>query len=475
LVFNSLTFLVFFAVFLVLYFLTKGRLRLLLCLGASYLFYGWWDWRFLGLIIFSTLMDYLLGLSIGATQDARRRKSLLIVSVVANLGILAFFKYFNFFIDSFQAAMSTIGLEFTPVTLYILLPVGISFYTFQSMSYTIDVYRRDIEAEHSFLNFATFVVFFPQLVAGPIVRARDFLPQLRQDHPFDWNRIIAGLGLILMGYFKKVVVADSIAPVVDGAFQYTDAQTSLGLIIAVVFYSFQVYCDFSGYTDIARGLAHMLGFHFPENFRVPYISRSFSEFWTRWHISLSSWLRDYLYIPLGGNRYGTFNTYRNLMITMLLGGLWHGANWTFLAWGGLNGLFLVFNRLTSKRYAALLHKFKIPPLLSGAVSIAIVFSLTCFVRIFFRSQNFEQALTVIRGIFAFDNFSFSNVQNRFLVIKGIFLIALLILVDLASLIPGLPQRVQRSPVLYSATFVLALWVIAFFGTFGGSQFIYFQF
>jgi alginate O-acetyltransferase complex protein AlgI len=287
-VFNSLTFLVFFAVFFTLYFLTRGQIRLLLCLTASYFFYGWWDWRFLGLLIFSTVMDYLLGLGIAATENPKQRKRFFIASIIANLSVLAFFKYFNFFIESFQNAMTVLGIPTSSITLYILLPVGISFYTFQSMSYTIDVYRREIEPERNFLNFATFVVFFPQLVAGPIVRARDFLPQLRRDHPFEWNRIISGLALVLLGYFKKVVVADSLASVVDGTFQYLDAQTSIGLIIGVVFYAFQIYCDFSGYTDIARGIAHMLGFEFLENFRTPYFSRSFSEFWTRWHISLSS-------------------------------------------------------------------------------------------------------------------------------------------------------------------------------------------
>jgi alginate O-acetyltransferase complex protein AlgI len=474
-VFNSLTFLAFFAVFFILYFLTKGRVRLLLCLGASYLFYGWWDWRFLGLLIFSTVMDYFLGLGIAATTNPKQRKRLLIISVIANLGVLAFFKYFNFFIESFQSAMSLLAVPTSPVTLYILLPVGISFYTFQSMSYTIDVYRREIEAERSLLNFATFVVFFPQLVAGPIVRARDFLPQLRRDHPFDWNRVISGLALVLLGYFKKVVVADSLASVVDGAFQYADAQTSLGFIVAVVFYAFQIYCDFSGYTDIARGIARMLGFEFPENFRTPYFSRSFSEFWTRWHISLSSWLRDYLYIPLGGNRHGAFNTYRNLMLTMLLGGLWHGANWTFVFWGFLHGLYLVLQRLLEPGYQKMMRTLKVPRALSGALSMAVVFALTCFAWIFFRSQTFEQALTVIGGIASFDSLSFSTVQNRFLVIKGIFLIGLLLLLDGLSQVPALPQRVMRSPILYSTSFVLLLWLIAFFGTFGGGQFIYFQF
>jgi alginate O-acetyltransferase complex protein AlgI len=474
-VFNSLTFLAFFAVFFVLYFLTRGKIRLLLCLAASYLFYGWWDWRFLGLLIFSIVMDYLLGLGIAATNNPIQRKRFLVASVIANLGVLAFFKYFNFFIESFQSAMAVLGVPTSPITLYILLPVGISFYTFQSMSYTIDVYRREIEPERSLLNFATFVVFFPQLVAGPIVRARDFLPQLRRDHPFDWNRVISGLALVLLGYFKKVVVADSLASVVDGTFQYTDAQTSIGLMVGVVFYAFQIYCDFSGYTDIARGLAHMLGFDFPENFRTPYFSKSFSEFWTRWHVSLSSWLRDYLYIPLGGNRHGTLNTYRNLMLTMLLGGLWHGANWTFVFWGLLHGLYLVVQRLVGPSYEKTMRSLKVPRILSGALSMAVVFALTCFAWIFFRSQTFEQALTVISGIASFDSLSFSTVQNRFLVIKGMLLIILLLAIDGLSQIPALPERVMRSPLLYSASFVVLLWLIAFFGTFGGGQFIYFQF
>ena len=288
--------------------LLKGKARLLLCLTGSYFFYGWWDWRFLGLIVISTLVDYTVGLFLERTREQKSRTQLLVLSMVVNLGFLAFFKYFNFFIESFAEMLVSTGLNPSISTLNIVLPVGISFYTFQSMSYTIDVYYRKIQVEPNFIRFATFISFFPQLVAGPIVRASDFLPQFQTDKKFEWDRFNAGVSQVLWGFFKKVAVADSLAPFVDQCFADPGAYSSIHLTIGVIFYSFQIYCDFSGYSDIAIGLARILGFDFPRNFRTPYFSKNFSEFWTRWHISLSSWLRDYLYIPLGGNRGGSFGS-----------------------------------------------------------------------------------------------------------------------------------------------------------------------
>jgi len=346
-VFNSLPFLVFIGIFFPLYFSLRGRFRLWLCLIASYIFYAWWDWRFLSLILTSTLIDYLIGLRLNRETDTTKRQWLLRLSMVMNLGFLGFFKYFNFFVESFQDILLSLGLEPDLHTLHIILPVGISFYTFQSMSYTIDVYRKEIPVERDFLRFATFIAFFPQLVAGPIVRAKELLPQFAADIKFEWNRFSFGLSQVLWGFFKKVAVADSLAPFVDQCFAAPESFSALHLSLGVFFYAFQIYCDFSGYSDIAIGLARIMGFDFPDNFRTPYFSRNFSEFWTRWHITLSSWLRDYLYIPLGGNRQGTFNTYRNLMLTMLLGGLWHGASWVFVFWGFLHGLYLVGQRLFS--------------------------------------------------------------------------------------------------------------------------------
>jgi alginate O-acetyltransferase complex protein AlgI len=296
-IFNSLPFFVFIGIFLPLYFLLKGKARLLLCLIGSYFFYGWWDWRFLSLIVFSTLIDYAVGLKLNKTEEQSKRYRLLLSSMIVNLGFLAFFKYFNFFIGSFAGLLESVGMNANIHSLNIILPVGISFYTFQSMSYTIDVYKKKIAVEKDFIRFATFISFFPQLVAGPIVRASDFLPQFQKDREFDWDRIIAGTSQILWGFFKKVAVADSLAPFVDQCFDAPGGFSSIHLLIGVVFYSFQIYCDFSGYSDIAIGLARILGFDFPQNFRTPYFSKNFSEFWKRWHISLSSWLQDYLYIP----------------------------------------------------------------------------------------------------------------------------------------------------------------------------------
>ena len=306
--FNSLAFFAFLAIFLPMYFFLKGRFRLWLCLLGSYFFYGFWDYRFLSLILISTLIDYTVGLMLSREESKVRRKRLLVISLIVNLGFLGFFKYFNFFIESFQELVLSMGTSPSFNTLYIILPVGISFYTFQSMSYTIDVYYKKIPPEPDFLRFATFISFFPQLVAGPIVRASEFLPQFRTDKKFEWDRFNSGTGQMLWGFFKKVVVADSLAPFVDQCFAAPDAFSSSHLLVGVVFYSFQIYCDFSGYSDIAIGLARIMGFDFPQNFRTPYFSKNFSEFWQRWHITLSRWLRDYLYIPLGGNRSGTIGS-----------------------------------------------------------------------------------------------------------------------------------------------------------------------
>ncbi len=474
-IFNSLVFIAFIAVFLPVYFSLKGRTRLLWCLGASYFFYGWWDWRFLSLILTSTLIDYFVGLRLENTHDQDQRKRLLWISVVVNLGFLGFFKYFNFFIESFQELLLTFGLQPSFNTLYIILPVGISFYTFQSMSYTIDVYYRKIDVERNFLRFATYISFFPQLVAGPIVRAREFLPQFKRDRQFDWDRFIAGSGQVLWGFFKKVAVADSLAPFVEQCFDMPATFSSLHLLIGVVFYSFQIYCDFSGYSDIAIGLARIMGFDFPDNFRTPYFSKNFSEFWTRWHITLSSWLRDYLYIPLGGNRHGTAKTLRNLMITMLLGGLWHGASWVFVFWGFLHGLYLIVQRIIGPHFGRLLNYIKIPTMVQAGINIAVVYFLTCFAWIFFRSPDFSTATQVISGIASFENFNFESIINKFWVAKGVALISMLLLVEIADIRVNFSRLLIRNPLFRVVSFATLLWLIAFMGTFGANAFIYFQF
>ncbi len=474
-IFNSLDFLVFIALFLPLYFALHGRARLWLCLGGSYVFYGWWDWRFLSLIGLTTVMDYSLGILMVRSENQRYRKRLIYFSVTANLLFLGFFKYFNFFADSFRELALSLGFQPSLTTLHIILPIGISFYTFQSMSYTIDIYRKEIEPERDFIRFAAFVSLFPQLVAGPIVRARDFLPQFRSDASWDWDRFMSGLTRVLWGFFKKVVIADSLAPFVEQCFSVPTTLSSMHVLIGVVFYSFQIYCDFSGYSDIAIGLARILGFQFIENFRTPYFSRSFTEFWTRWHISLSSWLRDYLYIPLGGNRGGTWKTHRNLMLTMLVGGLWHGANWTFLFWGFLHGSYQVVQRIIQPYARRAYQALRLPTALGRGLDILLVYTLTCFAWIYFRSPTFAAADQVIRSIGAFENFNWSSVANKFIALKGFLLIGILLTVEVTNFRIHYAQLLLRSPVLRLAAYASILWIIALMGTFGANSFIYFQF
>jgi D-alanyl-lipoteichoic acid acyltransferase DltB (MBOAT superfamily) len=482
-IFNSVTFLIFLAAFFPLYFALRGRARLWLCLVAGYVFYGWWDWRFLSLIVFTTVMDYSFGRYIAQHDDPRRRRAGVVASVVMNLGFLAIFKYFNFFAASLAALIEGLGMQPSWTTLHIILPVGISFYTFQSLSYTVDVYRRKLEPEHDLVKFAAFVSLFPQLMAGPIVRAYDLLPQMGTDHKFDWARWNSGMGRVLWGFFKKVAIADSLAPFVDQVFNAPQSFSALHLTLGVVFYSFQIYCDFSGYSDIAIGLARMMGFQFPENFRSPYFSRSFSEFWTRWHISLSSWLRDYLYIPLGGNRHGTLGTYRNNMVTMLLGGLWHGANWAFVFWGFLHGLYLILQRVLSPVWRAVVRVARFPRWLDDGVCLATVYLLTLLAWVYFRAGSiglaggdaFGTANAVLSGIFTGEGWAFATVINKFQALKAFLLIGILLAVELSNnRWHWNVQQVQR-PVLRLASFATLLWLLAFFGTFGSNAFIYFQF
>jgi D-alanyl-lipoteichoic acid acyltransferase DltB (MBOAT superfamily) len=312
-------------------------------------------------------------------------------------------------------------------------------------------------------------------VAGPIVRARDFLPQLHDDHPFKWDNVIAGTGQVLAGYFKKVVVADGAALAVDRVFDQPGLHTSIGLSVGVFLYAFQIYCDFSGYSDIAIGLARVMGFEFPENFRTPYISKSFSEFWQRWHISLSSWLRDYLYIPLGGNRNGAFQTYRNLLITMLLGGLWHGADWKFVIWGGLHGLYLVVQRLIGGRWQRLRTALWIPNWLNNWLLMAVVFTFTCVAWVFFRASSAYEAWDILGRIVSLDGINPGSIRNKILVGKSFLVIGLLLVAEEANRRVPLQPLLLRSPAFCVVSFATMLWLIALLGVFGSNQFIYFQF
>jgi len=351
-IFSSWLFGSFFLVVFTAYWTLKTRrARHVLLLIASYVFYMSWNPWLVTLIIGSTVLDYLVGLSLGRTGSARRRTGLLIISLVGNLGILAIFKYADFFILSMRGLLESLGLQANMSTLSIILPVGISFYTFQTMSYTIDIYRGKLTPTRSFLDFALFVAFFPQLVAGPIVKARDFLPQLETLKKFSWENIDTGVVLFMVGLTKKVLIADQLAHLVDPVFADPTRFVTRDLWLAMFCYGGQIYCDFSGYTDMAIAVALMLGFTLRPNFASPYLATSLTDFWHRWHISLSTWLRDYLYIPLGGSRVGRFLTYRNLLLVMLLGGLWHGASWTFVIWGAIHGTALVISKIWTERTA----------------------------------------------------------------------------------------------------------------------------
>lgn len=343
--FNSGVFLQFFAAFLLLYWLVRDHLRArnLLIVAASYLFYGWWSWQFLLLLCFSSSFDFLVGLWLGRLTQPHHRRWVLVASICVNLGILGFFKYYNFFVDSMAALLARLEIPFHPGTLAVVLPVGISFYTFQSMSYALDVYRKTIQPTRNFVNFLAFVSFFPQLVAGPIERAAHLLPQFERTVVITRAMVQEGIWLMLWGMFKKVVVADNLAPMTDLAFDQA-YYSAVGVLLAILSFAFQIYCDFSGYSDIARGSARVLGFDIMWNFDLPYAASSLRSFWRRWHISLSTWLRDYLYISLGGNRRGAPRAYLNLAVTMLLGGLWHGAAWNFVWWGLWHGLGLAGQR-----------------------------------------------------------------------------------------------------------------------------------
>lgn len=391
--FNSLAFLLFFPIVFILYWSIprkQVKVQNLVLLVASYVFYGWWDWRFLSLIAFSTFVDFFLGIAI-AKSEGRKSRSYLMISIFVNLGLLCVFKYFNFFIDSFLAIGETIGYVPGITTLNIILPVGISFYTFQTMSYSIDIYRKEIEPTKDFVAFASFVALFPQLVAGPIERASNLIPQLVGKRQWSHKRFRDGLFQIVVGFFRKVVVADSIGSLIDGIYNAPELHNSSSILMAVVLYSFQIYFDFSGYSDIAIGTAKLLGFEFKPNFNLPYFSSSITEFWRRWHISLSSWLRDYLYIPLGGNRKGLVKQYRNLFITMFLGGLWHGSSWNFVVWGSLHGILLALE----KRFNLIPNRYRL-------FNNIAVFLVVSFIWIFFRSLSFEDTGIIMYKLFSSD-------------------------------------------------------------------------
>lgn len=406
--FNSFAFAIFFPTVLALYWMLSFRLQNVLLLVSSYFFYGYWDWRFLSLIALSTVVDYITGLKIEQVNNeesgasSQKAKKWLWISVITNLSILGFFKYFNFFIDSFAALLVSSGVNPDGLYLNIILPVGISFYTFQTMSYTIDIYRGKMTPTKDFVSFAVYVSFFPQLVAGPIERAKKLLPRILQKRTFDLNQFYEGLHLILLGLFKKVYVADNLAPFVDKIFS-SGSYTGFEVIAGAYLFAFQIYCDFSGYSDIARGCAKCLGIELMVNFNYPYIALNPSDFWKRWHISLSSWLADYLYIPLGGNKGGTLLTYRNLSLTMLLGGLWHGASWVYVLWGAYQGIFLIGHRLLTPVFEAIsTFSNKVPKVVSNFVKRFFMFQLVCVGWIIFRANSVGQIKSMAISLFTWE-------------------------------------------------------------------------
>lgn len=401
----------FFAFFLIVFFiywgLQKNSYRKIWLLICSYVFYGAWDWRFLSLIFVSTIIDYTVGIMLSKPINSHQRKAWLLVSLVANLGFLGFFKYYNFFIDSASDFLYFLGISASFKTLEVILPVGISFYTFQTLSYSIDIYFGKLKTTKSFLDLALYVSFFPQLVAGPIVRASTFLPQLLNKKYFSQVNVRNCLILFMVGFIKKACVSDNLAPIIDQYFSQPEIYTSMSAWFAVISYAIQIYCDFSGYSDMAIACAGLLGYELCLNFNFPYFANNITDFWRRWHISLSDWLKDYLYIPLGGNRGGKLFTYRNLMITMLLGGLWHGAAWTFIVWGGLQGALLIIHR----QWTSLTKSLKLPKT-NHLIGVFLTFYCICIGWIFFRSQNFHDALIVLKSFILFNNNGSENLVSK---------------------------------------------------------------
>lgn len=480
--FNSIDFAIFLPIVFILYwFVTNKNLRLqnLFIVAASYVFYGWWDYRFLSLILFSTAVDYFVGRGLGKEENQRKRKLLLLTSILVNLGFLGFFKYYNFFLDNFIAAFSFFGAEIQANSLNIILPVGISFYTFQTMSYSIDVYKRKLEPTKDFIVFSAFVSFFPQLVAGPIERATHLLPQFYKERTFDYSKAVDGMRQILWGFFKKLVIADNCAKYANLIFNNSADYSGSTLVLGAIFFSFQIYCDFSGYSDIAIGTSRLFGFNLMRNFNYPYFSRDIAEFWRRWHISLSTWFRDYLYIPLGGSRGGTWMKVRNTFIIFIVSGFWHGANWTFIAWGALNAIYFLPLLLTNKNRNHLdtVAQGKMLPSINELSMMVLTFTLTVFAWIFFRANNIEHAIAYISEILSPSLFTlpkFAEIEKA---------LVILLVVAIFVVIEWIGREEQYAianiGINWKPSFRYALYyaIIITIMSLGGKeqQFIYFQF
>ena len=473
--FNTIEFWVFFVVVLAVYPFLGRRGQNLFLLAASYFFYGCWDWRFLGLLLLSSTTDWFLGAAIARTRGTPAAKRWVAVSVVINLLFLGFFKYCNFLVDSAAAVLESLGLEPLRFHLEVVLPVGISFYTFQSISYIVDVYRGEVEAARDPVDFALFVAFFPHMVAGPIMPSNVLLPQMQHPRRMRWSEVVSGVHLAMWGLFKKVVIADNLAVVAGPIFSNPKLFRPGPMHLGALAFAFQIYCDFSGYTDIARGLARILGFTLMDNFKHPYFATSITDFWRRWHISLSSWLRHYLYIPLGGNRRGALRTHANLFITMLLGGLWHGANWTFVIWGAYQGALLVLERRFGRR-RLIGDWFEAKGLGSRAlwlVRVGVTFHFVCLGWILFRCEDIGSLGKMVA--------SFMDVRGWLrMPVTGaertMLLIAPLLVVDVADFLSRREQSLLRAPwPLRALVYFLGLYAFLLFGRFESNAFIYFQF
>jgi len=475
--FNSLEFFLFLPIVFGLYWVIGGKRiksqNVLIAL-ASYVFYGWWDWRFLSLILFSTLVDYSIGLALGKKEKPKTRKILLWISICVNLGFLGFFKYYNFFIDSLIDSFTFFGSELSINTLNIILPVGISFYTFQTLSYTIDVYNKKLEPTKDFVGFMAFVSFFPQLVAGPIERATNLLPQFSIERKFNYKNAVDGLRQVLWGLFKKIVIADNCAKYANIIFNNHTEYNGSTLLLGAFFFAFQIYGDFSGYSDIAIGVSRLFGFNLKRNFAFPYFSRDIAEFWRRWHISLSTWFRDYLYIPLGGSRGGLKMKIRNTFIIFIVSGFWHGANWTFIIWGALNALYFLPLLLTKKNRinTNLVAEGKFFPTLKELRQMAFTFFITLIAWVFFRADSVAHAFSYLYNMF--DTSLFSEIE----VLPSTILTLVLFFIATEWLGRNGQYAIEnidfmKKPMRWAFYILLIILMFSFTGE--EQQFIYFQF
>jgi D-alanyl-lipoteichoic acid acyltransferase DltB (MBOAT superfamily) len=468
--FDSPVYVIFLAIIVVVYWRLPRTGQNIFLLCASYFFYGWWDWRFLLLMIASTSVDYLIAKKLPCVTDSTRRLLLLVLSILINFSILGFFKYFNFFTASFVSLLTSIGIHGIPVSvLRIILPPGISFYTFQEVAYTVDVYKGKLRPAQSFVDYALFISLFPHLIAGPIQQPGHLLPQVQRDRVLDSNKFFDGLLLILFGLFQKCIIADNCALIANAAFDGRFGQTTAPVVLLGAYaFAWQIYGDFAGYSNIARGSAQLLGFHFMVNFRQPYLASSLQDFWRRWHISLSSWLRDYLYIPLGGNRKGEGRTYGNLLTTMLLGGLWHGANWTFVVWGAIHGGGLALERV----FGLKIEDSATRTGLGRWIKVVLLFNFICLTWIFFRATSLSAAVELLKGLGRFSWDANYSTALRFLAIFA----GTMFLIDLRMELADEEYPFQKiSPLVRVGVGAAALLAIAMFGANQTSAFIYFQF